>query len=272
MIPLTVPVFPPNPAHKREHVALQLMTHLRNGGGISIKQQNTGDNNEFAILDVYCGADRQFTFSTEKLSTANQEEFLTALGFMLCEAVKRYNTAETTLVVLDEVPQKTPFVDHHAELSKVEKRWLAMKDSERHRIQMETQDRESLAVKKQQLAELEAKLRAQGLDPDKLKGLKSHNIIHHASSTVAGYYPICIYCKRVGDHLKLDGETCPGRNPKHLLYTPETCDHAHTDGGNCPVCDGGLGVCRVCGKAESELDDCPTCPGTSDYKLSKMKP
>jgi hypothetical protein len=37
----------------------------------------------------------------------------------------------------------------------------------------------------------------------------------------------------------------------HRLLTPATCGCASS---YCPVCDGGLGVCRDCGAAEIELD------------------
>lgn len=43
----------------------------------------------------------------------------------------------------------------------------------------------------------------------------------------------------------------------HVLITSETCDHARDDerfDKLCPVCDGGLAVCSVCGEYEAGLD------------------
>lgn len=41
----------------------------------------------------------------------------------------------------------------------------------------------------------------------------------------------------------------------HALYTPTNCpyDHKILD-GCCPVCDGGLSICKICGAAEVTLD------------------
>ncbi len=49
----------------------------------------------------------------------------------------------------------------------------------------------------------------------------------------------------------------------HQLLTAKECwPTHHNDGGaTCPICDGGLAFCKVCKKAESELDDYPECPG-----------
>ncbi len=49
---------------------------------------------------------------------------------------------------------------------------------------------------------------------------------------------------------------------KHTLYKcPPECDHPH-----CPICEGGLALCIVCGGAEGSL---PTdCPG---YKMSQTQ-
>lgn len=44
----------------------------------------------------------------------------------------------------------------------------------------------------------------------------------------------------------------------HILLTPETCNIPHSDDRQCPVCDGGLAVCAVCGQFEAGLDD-PRC-------------
>ena len=50
---------------------------------------------------------------------------------------------------------------------------------------------------------------------------------------------------------------------KHILMTSEDCDcGGKTD--RCPVCDWGLGQCKVCGKAEIELIDTPECPGCAE--------
>ena len=45
----------------------------------------------------------------------------------------------------------------------------------------------------------------------------------------------------------------------HILTTPQTCDCDKQSDIPCPVCDWGLGICKVCGAAEVELDerDCP---------------
>ena len=52
---------------------------------------------------------------------------------------------------------------------------------------------------------------------------------------------------------------------KHDLHRPG--DHGHTDyelEGHCMICDGGLGICKVCGLAECELDETPECPGSKE--------
>lgn len=42
---------------------------------------------------------------------------------------------------------------------------------------------------------------------------------------------------------------------EHNFKTPEECK---CEEGNCPICIGGLGICKVCGLAEGELTtDCP---------------
>jgi hypothetical protein len=43
------------------------------------------------------------------------------------------------------------------------------------------------------------------------------------------------------------------RQSPHVLITTQTCNHADED-ASCPVCDGGLAICSICGKAEVELD------------------
>lgn len=44
----------------------------------------------------------------------------------------------------------------------------------------------------------------------------------------------------------------------HTLETPATCP-CSGDSGNCPICDGGLALCKVCGGAEASLPS--ECPG-----------
>ena len=39
----------------------------------------------------------------------------------------------------------------------------------------------------------------------------------------------------------------------HVLKTPDDCDCSKYD--ICLVCDGGLSVCKICGKAEIELQE-----------------
>lgn len=41
----------------------------------------------------------------------------------------------------------------------------------------------------------------------------------------------------------------------HVLLTPETCTIIHYEDRQCPVCDGGLAVCAICGKFEAGLDE-----------------
>lgn len=44
----------------------------------------------------------------------------------------------------------------------------------------------------------------------------------------------------------------------HRFKTPADCTHSTEFDGSCPVCDGGLSVCLVCGAAEGELPrECP---------------
>ena len=45
----------------------------------------------------------------------------------------------------------------------------------------------------------------------------------------------------------------------HHYHTPESCPCDKERDDRCPVCYGGLTVCRVCGQAENEL--APFCPG-----------
>lgn len=48
---------------------------------------------------------------------------------------------------------------------------------------------------------------------------------------------------------------------EHELKTPKDCDPRKDDAfhTNCPICDGGLAVCKNCGNAESQLDEQPLC-------------
>jgi len=41
---------------------------------------------------------------------------------------------------------------------------------------------------------------------------------------------------------------------EHKLIKPTDPHPKWHREGHCPICDGGLGICSVCGKAESELD------------------
>lgn len=43
--------------------------------------------------------------------------------------------------------------------------------------------------------------------------------------------------------------------PSHVLFTNVTCPCDKSSDAPCNVCDGGLAICSVCGKAESELDE-----------------
>jgi len=52
---------------------------------------------------------------------------------------------------------------------------------------------------------------------------------------------------------------------KHVYFTSK--DHNHSDefySGNCIVCDGGLGICKVCGCIEASL--AKECPGFQCYE------
>lgn len=41
----------------------------------------------------------------------------------------------------------------------------------------------------------------------------------------------------------------------HLLYTEQNCSIFHDNDKQCPVCEGGLAVCRLCGEYEAGLDE-----------------
>lgn len=46
---------------------------------------------------------------------------------------------------------------------------------------------------------------------------------------------------------------------KHVFLEPAECSQTHTVDKICAICDGGLGLCKVCGGCEGSL---PTeCPG-----------
>lgn len=55
----------------------------------------------------------------------------------------------------------------------------------------------------------------------------------------------------------------------HTLITPERCREIggarHEDTYQCPICDGGLGVCETCGLYEGSLTS--ECPGEESYRL-----
>lgn len=40
----------------------------------------------------------------------------------------------------------------------------------------------------------------------------------------------------------------------HVLIKP-TDPHSHNEDSLCAICDGGLAICKLCGKAEAELDE-----------------
>lgn len=46
---------------------------------------------------------------------------------------------------------------------------------------------------------------------------------------------------------------------KHVFKAPEDCNcHQYENGQSCPVCDGGLSICKVCSLFEGSLTtDCP---------------
>jgi hypothetical protein len=51
----------------------------------------------------------------------------------------------------------------------------------------------------------------------------------------------------------------------HVYVTPETCKASHDQPG-CMVCDGGLGICSICGLVEGSLTtDCPGFEAYADY-------
>ena len=50
----------------------------------------------------------------------------------------------------------------------------------------------------------------------------------------------------------------------HILMLPSdphVCSGLEDEPRSCWLCDGGLAQCKVCGLAESELDDQPECSG-----------
>lgn len=51
---------------------------------------------------------------------------------------------------------------------------------------------------------------------------------------------------------------------EHILLTTDMCGCSGDASRACPVCDGGLAVCSVCGMAEIELEDNPICPGRKE--------
>lgn len=56
----------------------------------------------------------------------------------------------------------------------------------------------------------------------------------------------------------------------HVLITPETCPCDKQSDQSCNVCDGGLAICSVCGKAEIELEG-PCLPRSHKYSYSQIQ-
>ena len=56
------------------------------------------------------------------------------------------------------------------------------------------------------------------------------------------------------DEAEREAEVRSDRIKTHTLLQPRDCEQTafHRD-GSCPICDGGLGLCQVCGAAEEEL-------------------
>ena len=58
---------------------------------------------------------------------------------------------------------------------------------------------------------------------------------------------------------------------KHQLMEPSdphSCRAKDDVPGSCWLCDGGLACCKVCGLAESQLDDNPECSGVCNDQSS----
>lgn len=54
-----------------------------------------------------------------------------------------------------------------------------------------------------------------------------------------------------------------------IMHTPTKCTHDPTANIHCPICDGGLFVCSVCGAAEGELtSECPQTKMTDDQRTA----
>ena len=64
-------------------------------------------------------------------------------------------------------------------------------------------------------------------------------------------------------------ERFPNPSQLHVLLTPETCPCDKQSDISCNVCDGGLAVCSLCGKAEAELDRPCQSPGPR-YSYSQI--
>ena len=61
------------------------------------------------------------------------------------------------------------------------------------------------------------------------------------------------YCTGCFPTLELAEKRALDPAPPHVLLEPKDCP---CDGDPfCNICEGGLGLCRVCGKAEIELDE-----------------
>lgn len=65
----------------------------------------------------------------------------------------------------------------------------------------------------------------------------------------------CEICNHIRDCYDVPSKNLPMPPQQHVLVTHINC----REEGSCPICDGGLGICKVCGGAEGSL---PTeCPG-----------
>ncbi len=64
----------------------------------------------------------------------------------------------------------------------------------------------------------------------------------------------CEVCGHIRDCYDVPSKNLPMPPQKHVLITHINCREEH----NCPICDGGLGICKYCGGAEGSLPtECP---------------